>query len=222
MKAKKRILIVDDHPMFREGLKSIVARTDAFSVVGEAGTAREALEMARELRPDLVLLDISLPDRDGITLLREMRMVLSEAIFFMVSVYREMRYVAGSFQAGAKGYLVKESMPEQLGEALRIVAEGGYFFERSLAAKEVERLKGLAPKRTGDDLSRYASLTTRQKEIMSLVAQGLSCKSIGERLSIGTRTVETHRARIMEKLGVGNTAELIRFAASLGLADTNL
>ncbi|MFZ5866340.1 MAG: response regulator [Thermodesulfobacteriota bacterium] len=220
MKAKKRILIVDDHPVVRVGLKSIVARGKAFEVVGEAGTSREALSMALELKPDIVLLDISLPDGDGVNLLRELRKVLPQVICLMVSVHKDAGHIARSFQAGATGYLIKESMPEQLVEALEVVSAGGYFFERPTSAEDVDQIKNLEPEGPDDPASRYESLTRRQKEVMKLLAQGLPYKTIAERLHISETTVSHHRAQIMGKLGIRNRAELLQVSIGLGLVDT--
>ncbi|MEW6531143.1 MAG: response regulator transcription factor [Thermodesulfobacteriota bacterium] len=220
MGVKKRILIVDDHPVVREGLKSIIARGKAFEVVGEAGESREALGSALKLKPDIMLVDISLPDGEGTELVREIRMVLPNVIVLMVSVHRESHYIAGSFQAGAAGYFVKGSVPGQLLEALEVVSGGGYYFEAPMSPEDVEQIKNLQPEKPDDPESRYESLTRRQKEVMKLLAQGLPYKTIAERLHISETTVSHHRAQIMGKLGIRNRAELLQLSIGLGLVDT--
>lgn len=219
MSPKKAVLIIDDHPLFREGLKAIIGRTERFEVVGEAGKGREAIRSAAELSPDLVLVDISLPDCSGIQLTREIQRIVPHARLLMVSVHAGTNYIAESFQAGAAGYLVKESVPETLLQALEVVAEGGYFFESRVSPEAVERLKNLKPDQSGDAMSRYESLTRRQQEVLKLLARGLSYKAVAEKLCVSPRTVENHRAQIIQRLGLRNSAELILFSTALGLLD---
>ena len=167
-------------------------------------------------------MDISLPDWDGVKLAGEIRKILPKAIILMVSVHTDSSYIAESFKAGASGYLFKESLPETLLAALDVVSKGEHFMQGPISVQEVERLKNLAPNHQRDDMSRYESLTRRQQEVMRLIVQGLSCKTIGERLSLSTGTVENHRARIMDRLGLSNITELVRFAAGLNLTNEDL
>jgi DNA-binding NarL/FixJ family response regulator len=217
--ARHTILIVDDHALFREGLKAIIGRNPSLEVVGEAGSAAEALQMARALRPDLVLVDISLPDQSGIDLSRRLRQLLPETHLMIVSMHSKADYIVKAFQVGATGYIVKDSAPERLLQGIEMVVKGEYFMDSSVAQQVVEKLSGLDahPKPLSD--SGYDALTPREQEVLVMLAEGLSLKEVGERLFISPKTVENHRTRIMRKLGVRTSFELIRYAARIGLID---
>ncbi|MBI4796534.1 MAG: response regulator transcription factor [Deltaproteobacteria bacterium] len=219
MAPKKKLLIVDDHPMFREGLKSIIAQNPELEVVGETGEGKAALKMAKSLRPDLVVLDISLPDVSGIDLSRELKGILPETQTLIVSMHAKIDYITSAFQAGAKGYVVKDAPSEKILQALDLVSRGEYFLDSSIASQVVERLaEGSEPKAKIADAV-YASLTPREQEILRLIAEGQSVKTIAHRLCISTKTVENHRTNIMTKLDLHSTLELVRYAARLGLID---
>ena len=219
MAPKKKLLIVDDHPMFREGLKSIIAQNPELEVVGETGEGKAALEMAKSLRPDLVVLDISLPDVSGIDLSRELKGILPETQTLIVSMHAKIDYITSAFQAGAKGYVVKDAPSEKILQALDLVSRGEYFLDSSIASQVVERLaQGSEPRAKISDAV-YDILTPREQEIMRLIVEGQSVKLIADRLYISTKTVENHRSNIMAKLGLHSTLELVRYAARLGLID---
>lgn len=219
MSAKKGVLIVDDHPIFREGLKKTIARTGKFEVVGEAGKALDALRLAVEIKPDVAVLDISLPDQSGIELVRAFRKFVPRACLLVISAHSAPNYIAESFEAGAAGYLLKDSLPETLLQALDVVSEGGYFLEGPVSPETVRRIKGLTMPNSSNGRSRYESLTRRQREVMHLMVQGLSYKAIGAELHISPRTVEGHRNEIMRALEVTNRVELTRYAVRLGLVE---
>ena len=222
MAEQKSIIIIDDHPLFREGLKTIISRDDRFKVVGEAGSGHEGLEMTKRLKPDLVIVDISLPDQSGIQLTRELRQLLSETKILIISMHSKIDYIAEAFQAGATGYVVKESASERLLQGLKSVSKGDYYLDSSVSHAVVENLMKSPLKAAKITDADYATLTPREQEVMRFLAEGLSSKAVAEKLFISPKTVENHRANIMNKLGLHSTIELVRYAAKLGLIDVDL
>jgi len=216
------ILIIDDHPLFREGLKAIIERNSRFKVVGEAGSAREGLGLAKKLKPDVVLVDISLPDVSGIQLTREIRSLLSESHIIIISVHSRINYIAEAFQAGAKGYVVKESASERLLQGLEAVEKGEYFLDSSVSREVVKKLMEFPLSEVKITDATYGTLTPREQEVMRLLAEGLSTKEVSKKLFISPKTVENHRASIMKKLDLHSSLELFRFAARIGLLDVDL
>lgn len=222
MADRKTILIVDDHTLFREGLKAIISRNPSCQVVGEAGRGDHAVQMARSLKPDLVLVDISLPDQSGIEVTLQLRKLLPKTVVMMVTMHSKVDYIVNAFKAGATGFVTKDSAPERLLQAMDVVLKGEYFLDSAVSQKVVQRLAGIKADAKSMTDTGYETLTAREQEIFALLAEGHSLKHIGERLFISPKTVENHRTNVMRKLGVRSTIELIRYAAKVGIIDVDL
>lgn len=219
---KKTILIVDDHPLVREGLKSTLKPAAGYEVVGQAGSAREATRIVKQLKPDLVLLDLALPDKNGIDLCREIRNFSPSTRIMIVSMHSKVDYIVRAFQAGATGYMTKESATERLVQGIESVMSGEYFMDSSVSHSVVEKLMQSEAKEMKITDANYESLTPREQEVMVLLAEGSSPKEIAAKLFISPKTVENHRTNIMSKLALHSTLELVRYAARLGLVDVDL
>ena len=217
---KKRVLIVDDHPMFREGLRSLIERSAGYETAAEAGSGEEALRLARELKPELVTMDVSLPDMSGIEATRGIIGLLPEVKVLMLSMHPRFEYVAEAFRAGAKGYVVKEATSSKLVQAMDAISRGEYFLDSNVSQEVVTKL--VASQGEHENLihdERYGLLSPREQQIMRLVAEGVPTREIATRLELSGKTVENHRANLMKKLDVHNRMELVRYAARLGLID---
>lgn len=222
MASKKTVLIVDDHPLFRQGIKALLEKQSEYEVADEAGTGNEAIQKAKKLKPDLVVMDISLPDQSGIDVTREIIGFLPETRILILSMHSKIDYIAEAFQAGATGYVVKESAAGGLIKGLDMISKGEYFLDTSLSNEVVNRLMETPTKKTKAKDLAYGALTPREQEVMRLLAEGMTPKAIGKKLFISPKTVENHRANIMSKLDLHSAIELIRYAAKLGLIDVDL
>ena len=222
MAPKKTILIVDDHPLVREGLKSILKPATEYEVVGQAGNARDAIQMVKRLKPDLVLLDLGLPDKSGLELSREIRSISPPTRILIVSMHSKVDYIVKAFQAGATGYMTKESATERLLQGIAQVLNGEYFMDSSVSHSVVKKLMQTPEKEMKITDVGYETLTSREQEIMVLLAEGYSAKEAAAKLFISPKTVENHRTNIMNKLGLHSTLELVRYAVRLGLVDVDL
>jgi DNA-binding NarL/FixJ family response regulator len=222
IKKKTGILIIDDHPLFREGLKAIIGQDKRFEVLGEAGNARDGLAMARKIKPDLMTVDLSLPDQNGIELTSEIRSFLPDIPIIIISMHCKIDHIVQAVQAGATGYLLKESASDSLIQALDTMIKGDYFLDSALSNEVAKKLMddpGTTDK-IGD--AAYGALTPREQEIMRLLAEGVPRKVIAQKLFITQKTVENHTTKIMNKLNLHSTLELVRYAAKLGLIDVDL
>jgi len=200
-----RVIIVDDHPVVRRGLKQIIAAEQDMQVVGEAENAREAIRIIREIACDAVVLDITLPDGSGLDVLIQLKSERPTLPVLIMSIHEEEQYALRVLKAGASGYLMKNSIPEELIKAIRKIASGGKYISPSIAER-------LASEFTSPEKSPHEKLSDREFQIMCLIASGKSLKEIGEALFISGKTVSSYRARILEKMNVSTNADLTRYA----------
>ena len=202
-----------------DGLRAIIQGSPRYEVTGEAGSGKAALAAAKRLKPDLALVDISLPDQSGLELIGEIKRVSPRTKVMIVSMHSKIDYIAKAFQAGAKGYIVKDSASDKLLQGIDHVLKGDYFMDTSVSQEVVKRLMGLQTKEIKITNAAYEALTPREQEIMVLVAEGFSSIDISEKLFISIKTVENHRSSIMKKLDIHSVIEIVRYAAKLGLID---
>ncbi len=219
MNSHKRIIIIDDHPMYREGLKSRLKEIQDVQVVGEGGTYADGMRLADKLQPDLAVLDISLPDGSGINLTRELRERLPELVVLIVSMHTAMEFIGAAFRAGASGYMSKDSSADDILHAIEKVLAGGEYLDGSLSPSVLKRLEALSHRKARSLDESYSSLSIREQQIMRLLAEGLSPDDIAARLFVTKKTVLNHRYAIMTKLGIKTPLAFIRHAARLGLID---
>jgi len=209
------VLIVDDHTMVRESLVSVLQADGGVQVVAQAADGIEAIEKAMQTRPDVVIVDLSMPRLGGVEVVRRLREALPATRVLVLTMHQEDEYVLQAVRAGASGYLVKDSAASELLAAVRSLHAGRGYFGPQAARTLAEQLQH--PERTLDDP--YGRLTPREREVLHLIAEGLTTKEIARRLDISTKTAENHRGHVLEKLDVRNTAELVRYALRKGLVD---
>jgi two-component system response regulator NreC len=204
-----RVLLVDDHTIVRQGLRCILATDEEIEVVGEAGDGRSAVELADRLQPDVVLMDLTLPELNGIEATRRIFKQEKDAKVLILTMHTDRMFVRQSLKAGARGYLVKDAEDTDLVKAVKVVGRGGSFFNAEVSRMLLNDYLGDQPPGDDDDLTR---LTGREREILQLIAEGRTNSEIATTLSLSLNTVETHRKQIMKKLDLHKTAELVRFA----------
>jgi DNA-binding NarL/FixJ family response regulator len=213
--SKLRLLLGDDHTLVRQGLRKILEEKPEWQVIAEAGDGREAVRQAMALRPDVSILDIGMPVLNGIEATRQIVRRRPESLILMLSMHADEPYITRALQAGAKGYLLKDSLAKDLLGAVATVATGKAFFSPSIARTMLDDYVRRVSTATVADP--YDTLSEREREIFQLVAEGHSNKDVAQILSISPATVETHRARILDKLDVHNTAELVLYAVRRGV-----
>jgi DNA-binding NarL/FixJ family response regulator len=211
-KEKIRILVADDHPVVRKGLQACLAKQDRLKLVGEAADGDEALLKARELAPDVVLMDINMPRMNGLAVTELLRKECPSVKVLVLTIHNNREYIFRIIQAGAHGYISKESPPEDLMKAIESVHEGEPFFSAEIARAALNQIVT-----SGGKKEPFTQLTDREREVLILIAEGQSNKEIASKLGIGVRTIETHRERIMRRLDIHSVAGLTKFAIAHGM-----
>jgi DNA-binding NarL/FixJ family response regulator len=212
-----RILLADDHALVRAGIRALlVGSLDSVMVVAEAANGREALELARLHKPDVVLLDISMPDLSGLAVSAQLKQEMPEVRVIMLSMHANEEYVLQALRAGASGYLLKDSATAELELALKGVMQGETYLSPRISKQVVDGYV----QRVGADQSSPDLLTPRQRQVLQLIAEGHSTKEIAYRLELSVKTIETHRAQLMERLQIRDIAGLVKYAIRYGLVST--
>ncbi|HVK67236.1 MAG TPA: response regulator transcription factor [Polyangium sp.] len=210
-----RVYLIDDHPVLREGFAKALEAEPGMTVVGQAGTAADALREVQSIKPEVVLVDLNIPDRDGIELLAALRVQVPSAKLLVLSCYDDEFRVAEALRAGAQGYLVKTSELAEVIDGIRRIASGGAPLSQRIAGAVVRAMRKPAPEGTGG----LDALTPRERQVLRLLAAGISTRETAARLTISPKTVETHRVRIYAKLGCKSAVELTRIAVRTGLIE---
>jgi len=210
-----RIVLADDHPVLRTGLRTLLEQEPDMTVVGEAGDGREAVALAQRLRPDVVIMDISMPGLDGLEATRQIRAAGLPTGVLILTVHAQERYLFPVLKAGASGYLNKTAADTELVQAVRTVASGGAFLRPADTRRLLEDF--VARVQSGEERDSYERLSDREREVLKLVAVGHTAREIADQLNISPKSVETYRARIMEKLELSTRADLVRYALRRGL-----
>jgi len=221
-----RVLLADDHDILRDGLRALIEMAGDIAVVGEARTGREAVAEAVRLRPDVVLMDISMSELDGVEACRRIRQLAPEVGVLFLTMHEAEEYFFRGLQAGAAGYIIKRTAAADLLAAVRAVALGESFLAPSMARALVADYFGrsvlpadVARRQQGAPDDSYASLTSREREVLQLVGEGFTNQEVANQLQVSIKTVQSHRAAVMEKLGLRDVTHLVRYAVRRGLID---
>lgn len=214
MTNKLRILIAEDHETVREGVKLIVEREDDMEVVGEAGNGRAAIELARELQPDIILMDISMPELNGLKAAAKLKRIAPDIKILTLTRHTDTAYLNELLQAGISGYVLKQSAPVELIRAIRAVAGGGSYLDPAVTGKVFSGFVERQNKLRGD--ATCEQLTEREREIFRHIALGYSNKEIAEKMDISIKTVEAHKANCLKKLNMQSRKDIIRYAIFQG------
>ncbi|MDY6893100.1 MAG: response regulator transcription factor [Chloroflexota bacterium] len=217
---KIRVLIVDDHSLIRAGLKALLGGDPDMEVIGEASNGMEAVSRASELKPDVVLMDVSMPGKDGLEATTELRKILPEVKVLALTMHESEEYFFPMLQAGASGYVLKDTEAAELLSAIREVYQGNVYLSPLVSKFLLSGYLRASEKRHEED--KYAELTEREKEALRLAAQGKTNREMADELCLSVRTVEKHRASMMAKLQLRNRTELIKYALSRGLIEEDI
>ena len=207
-----RIILADDHAMMREGLRAILETELGYSVVAQAGNGRETVALVKEHRPDLVIMDISMPDMNGIEATRQVMQEMPRTKVIALSMHTDKRFVGEMLQAGAAGYILKQGAMDELQQAIQTVLAGKAYISPEVAGTVVQDYVAMRREAEGG-----VELTAKEREVLQLIAEGLSTKEIAQKLSVSVPTIETHRSHIMAKLKLHTVAELTKYAIRKGL-----
>jgi DNA-binding NarL/FixJ family response regulator len=212
--ARIRVLIADDHALLREGIRALLRASDDVEVVGEAADGQEAVEECRRLRPDVVLMDVAMPGLGGLEAALQLRRELPEVRVLVLTQYEDREYVARFLRSGVAGYVLKKSAGAELLAAIRSAHRGGLVLDPAIAREAVDLGRAAAEAAAEDP---YELLTEREKQVLKLVAEGGASKDVAQVLGMSVKTAMTHREHLMEKLGLHNRTDLVRFALRRGV-----
>lgn len=207
---RTRILIADDHTLFRQGVRQLISAESDFEVVGEAASGNEAVEQAAELRPDLVLMDIGMPGLSSFEATRQIKRNRPETKVLILTMYDDEDYLVEAMEVGAGGYVLKDSPSKQLVGAIRDVARGGSYLSPRMLSQLVDDFRSRV--KSSVRAPRFSTLTTREKEVLKLLAEGNSVKEIAGDLNLSVKTIEAHKFNLMRKLDIHNKAQLVQYA----------
>jgi two-component system response regulator NreC len=215
MEKKPRIVIAEDYTILREGLKSLLSSSANFEIIGEAEDGREAIRCVEQLKPDLILMDLSMPRMNGLEAIREIKRRFSKTAILVLTVHKTEEYILATLKAGADGYVLKDATQAELMMAVKNVLSGKHYISPGISEKVIEGY--LDGRKTLKTRTSWETLTQREREILKLIAEGYKNKEIADFLCISPKTVEKHRANLMEKLSLHNVQALTSFAIDKGL-----
>ena len=214
---KISVLLADDHTIFRQGLRMLLEQEEDIEVVGEAANGNEALELARNLKPDIILLDIAMPEMDGLKVAQKLKKTLPETKIIVLTSYSDDQFLFQFLKLGVSGFVLKDSASQELIYSIRKSIEGMVFFDPSVSKRVMNKFTQVSGGKS--DFINYGKLSDREKEVLLLVAEGYSTKEVAEKLFISPKTVENHKANIMKKLEIHDRTGLTKYALRLGLID---
>jgi two-component system response regulator NreC len=217
---KVKLLVADDHKIFRQGIKKLLEEEPDLQVVGEAADGREAVKRATELKPDVILMDIAMANLNGLEATKQIKKVLPDVKVIMLTMHKNEEYVLHSFQVGASGFILKEGAVEELVSAIRSIHQNKSFLSPSISKTLIEAY--LRKMETGKTETPFDLLTDREREVLQLIAEGYTNREVAKALFISVKTVEAHRAHIMNKLNIHEIAKLVKYAIQKGLVDLNV